>query len=333
MLTRAGRGRAPGLRRLGRICGRLLPVVLGVVVAVFFLLRIVPGDPARMILGDRATDASVAALRTQLGLDRPLWRQFADFVITLVTRFDTGDSLVYHQSTRTLILTRMPLSLGIVAIALLLTVLIAVPLAVMAAAHQGRVLDQIIRIIPTIGMGLPTFWVGLMLIVLFAVQLRWFPVGGVKPGIVGTLWSLFLPALAVALAAAPPLVRSLRQQLLEVMQADFLTTLAAARVPRRRILYRHVLRNAAPATLNLLGVNIASMIGGTLVVEKVFAVNGTGLLLFNAISSRDFPVVQGVALYCAIMVVIVTLAVDALAGWIDPRLRDADATRAGTADD
>ena len=315
---------------LGRALGRVLPVAFGVVVSVFFLLRIVPGDPARMILGDRATQESVDALRSQLGLDRPLWRQFVDFVVTLFTRFDTGDSLVYHQSTRTLILAQAPVSLGIIAIAFLLTVVIAVPLAVTAASHHDGPLDQLIRVIPTVGMGLPTFWVGIMLITFFSVRLRWFPVGGVRPGLPGALQSLFLPGLAVALAAAPPLIRSLRQQLLEVLESDFVVTLQAARVPRRRILYRHVLRNAASPTLNLLGVNVASMIGGTLVVEKVFAIRGTGLLLFNAISSRDFPVVQGIALYCALLVVTVTLIIDRLAVSINPLLRENRRAQPGT---
>lgn len=302
--------------------GRVAVVATGVVIMVFFLLRLVPGDPARMILGDRATDQSVAALRSQLGLDQPLWKQFLDFVTTLVTRFDTGDSLVYGESTRSLILQRAPLSLGIIGIAIVFTAFIAIPLAVTAASHRDGTLDHVIRVIPAVGMGLPTFWVGLLLILLFAVRLHWLPVGGVTSGFGGTLRGLVLPSLAVAFAAAPPLVRSLRQQLLEVLDADFVTTLSAAGVPRRRILYWHVLRNAAVPTLNLFGVNVASMIGGTLVVEKVFAVNGTGLLLFDAIGGRDFPVVQGVALYCAILVVLVTLLVDVTASRLDPSRRD-----------
>lgn len=301
---------------------RVLPVAVGVVVVVFFLLRLVPGDPARAILGDTASQASVDALRTSLGLDQPLWRQFVDFVVQLVTRFDTGDSLVYHESTRALILERAPLSLGIVLLAVLLTVLVVVPLAVAAASNKDGIIDQVVRIIPTVGMGMPTFWIGLLLILLFAVTLRWFPVGGVGTGPGDPLRSLVLPAVAVAIATAPPLIRSLRAQLLDVMDADFVTTLRAARVPARRIRYRHILRNAAVPTLNLLGVNIAYLIGGTLVVEKVFAINGIGMLLFTSISSRDFPVVQGVALYCAFFVVLVTLVVDGLSAAIDPRLRE-----------
>ncbi len=309
-------------RRAGkRLLTRVLPVAVGVVVTVFFLLRLVPGDPARVILGDQATDASVMALHNQLGLDKPLWTQFWDFVGQLVTHFDTGQSLVYGESTRTLILGRAPLSLGIVAIAVVVTLMAAVPLAVVAATHRNGPIDHLIRVIPAVGMGMPTFWIGMLLIVVFAVTLKWLPVGGVGTGAFEPWRSLVLPGVAVAIGAVPPLIRSLRAQLLDVVSADFVTTLRAAHVPERRIQFRHVLRNAAVPTLNLFGVNVAYMIGGTLVVEKVFAINGVGMLLFNSITSRDFPAVQGVALYCAFFVVVITIVVDLLSTVLDPRLR------------
>ena len=297
-------------------------MAVGVVVAVFFLLRLVPGDPARIILGDQATDASVSALRTQLGLDESLWSQFWSFVTQLFTQFDTGNSLVYGESTRSLILERAGLSLGIVLIAVVITVLVAVPLAVVAATHKNGPVDHAIRVIPAVGMGMPTFWVGLLLIIIFSVHLKWLPVGGVGEGPLEPWRSLLLPGLAVAIGAIPPLVRSLRAQLLDVVSADFVTTLRAAHIPEWRIQFRHVLRNAAVPSLNLFGVNVAYMIGGTLVVEKVFAINGVGMLLFNSISSRDFPVVQGVALYCAFFVVLITILVDVLSALVDPRLRE-----------
>jgi peptide/nickel transport system permease protein len=309
------------LRAAGRIAARIVPVVLGVVVAVFFLLRMVPGDPAAMILGERATPESVAQLRAQLGLDQPLWRQFTDFAVQVVTRFDTGDSLVTGVPTRDLILAKAPVSLGIVVLAVALAVLIAVPLALAAALRRDSWVDHAVRVLPAVGMGMPLFWIGLLLIIVFGVQLRWFPVGGVGSGPGEPLRSLFLPALAVALGMAPPLIRSLRAQLLEVLGADFVTTLRAARVPERRILWRHVVRGAALPTLTLLSVNTAYLIGGTLVVEKVFGIDGLGTLLFQSIGSRDFPVVQGVALTCAVLVVLVTTLAGVLAALLDPRLR------------
>ncbi|MFF8818912.1 MULTISPECIES: ABC transporter permease [Leucobacter] len=314
------------LRQALRVAGTVLPVMLGVVTAVFFLLRLVPGDPAVMILGDRATPQALAELRAKLGLDAPLWQQYTDFVSGVLTRGDTGDSLVTGVPTAELVLSRAPVSLGIVALALMLVLAIAVPLALAAANRPDGFVDQLVRIVPTITLGMPLFWIGLLLIIVFAVNLGWFPVGGV--GAAGSapfepVRSLVLPALAVALGMAPPLIRSLRAQLLEVTEAEFVTTLRAARIPERQIRWRHVLRGAALPTLNLLSVNLAYLIGGTLVVEKVFGINGLGTLLFQSISTRDFPVVQTIALYCAILVVLVTLVAQLLSALIDPRLRGA----------
>lgn len=309
------------LRATGLLLARVVPVMLGVVVAVFFLLRMVPGDPATMILGDQATADSIRDLREKLGLDQPLWDQFIAFLTQVFTRFDTGDSLVSGVSTREMILAKAPVSLGIVGLAVLLAVLIAVPLALAAALRKDGWVDHVVRVLPTVGMGMPLFWIGLLLIIVFAVRLRWFPVGDVGEGPWEPLRSLFLPALAVALGMAPPLIRSLRAQLIEVLGSDFVTTLRAARVPERTIVLRHVLRGAALPTLTLLAVNTAYLIGGTLVVEKVFAINGIGTLLFTSIGNRDFPTVQGIALYCAVAVVAVTTLAGVLSALLDPRLR------------
>ena len=320
------------LGAVGRGLARLVPVMFGVVVAVFFLLRMVPGDPAAMILGERATPAALAALRERLGLDLPLWQQFTGFLWQVVTRLDTGDSLVSGVSTRELVLDRAPVSLGIVGLSVLFAVLIAVPLALASALRKDGWVDHAVRILPAIGLGMPLFWIGLLLIIVFAVQLRWLPAGGVGTGAGEPLRSLLLPAVAVAVGMAPPLIRSLRAQLVEVLSADFVTTLRAAGVPERRILWRHVLRGAALPTLALLSVNTAYLVGGTLVVERVFGINGLGTLLFQSIGSRDFPVVQGVALYCAAAVVLVTTLASALAALLDPRLRTGTGAARGPAD-
>lgn len=313
----------PPLRWLRRTLFAVVPVVIGVVVAVFFLLRLVPGDPARMILGERATPESVAALREQLGLNKPLLQQLVDFAGNVFLHGDTGNSLIYNVSTRELILQRAPISLALVGLAVLFSLVIAVTLAVLAARHKDGIIDHVVRVIPTIGQGMPTFWIGLLLIILFAVTLKWFPVGGIGTGPLEPLRSLVLPALAVSLGLIPPLVRSLRSELLEVFSADFVTTLRAAGIPERRVVFGHILRNASLPTLTLLSVSVSYLIGGTLVVEQVFGINGLGSLLFGAISNRDFPVVQGVALYCALMVVLVSLVLDGLVWLLDPRTRSA----------
>lgn len=294
-------------------------MAIGVVVATFFLLRIVPGDPAESILGDRASPASVIALRHQLGLDRPWWQQFTDFIGQVVLHFDTGDSLQYKQPTRDLVLAHAGPSLAIVGLAIVFTLVIAVPLALLAATHKDGVLDHVIRIVPAIGFAMPVFWLGLLLVLLFAVRLRWLPVGGSDRGFA----SFVLPAVAVALALAPPIIRSLRAQLLEVLESDFVITARAAGLSRGRVLVVHVLRNAALPTLTLFGLNIAYLLGGTLVVEQVFAIQGVGSLLFQAIGTRDFPVVQGVALYTAVLVVVATVLTDLAVDRLDPRTRRA----------
>lgn len=310
------------MRWVGRSLLSVVPVVVGVVLCVFFLLRIVPGDPAAMILGERATTASIEALRHRLGLDLPLAQQLSDWLLGVFTRGDVGTSLVTSQPVLGLVGSRAGLTALLVLLSVVFTVLIVVPLALLAATHKDGVLDHLVRIVPTVGMAMPAFWVGLILILLFGVQLRWLPVGGVGTGPGEPLRSLVLPALTVALGMAPPLVRALREQLVEVLDADFVVTLRAARLPSWRM-QAHVLRNAAVPTVSLLGLNIAYLIGGTLVVEKVFALNGLGALLFSSISSRDFPVVQGIALVLALAVVGVSLLTDGLVALLDPRVRTA----------
>ncbi len=304
------------LRWLRRTALTVVPVVVGVVLATFFLLRLVPGGPAAAILGDQATDQAVADLEAELGLDRPLLAQLWSFVVSVVVHGDSGTSLLYGVPTRELILDRVGVSLEIVALSVVFTVVLVVPLALLAALHKDRAIDHVIRVVPAVGLAMPTFWVGLLLILVFAVNLGWLPAGGGDQGI----RSLVLPAAAVAVSLTPVLVRTLRAQLLEVLDADFVATLTAAGLPRRRVLV-HGLRNAALPTVTLFGLNIAYMIGGTLVVERVFAINGLGALMFDSIGSRDFPVVQGVALFCAVLVVLVTVLTDLVVNRLDPRTR------------
>ncbi|MBO4298050.1 MAG: ABC transporter permease [Clostridia bacterium] len=274
-----------------------------------------------MVLGDHATTASIDALRERLNLNLPAWQQFLRFLRNVFLRADTGDSIKYGVSCRQLVLKFAPVTLGLVALSSLITVALSILLAFLAATHKDGLFDQAVRVVPAFTQGMPVFWTGLLFILLFAVRLRWFPVGGVKTGALGALHSLILPAITVSFGQIPPLVRSLRERLLEVLEADFVTTLRAARLPRRVILLRHVLRNAFVPTLMLFSVNLSYLIGGTLVVEQVFAVRGVGSLLFEAVSNRDFPLVQAVALYCAVFVVIISFLADLVAHKVDPRSR------------
>ncbi|MGW9571256.1 ABC transporter permease [Paenibacillus terrae] len=300
---------------------RALVVILCVMTAVFFIIRIVPGDPAKMILGEYSTPEAIESMHHTLGLDLPLWEQFTRFVKTLLTHGDTGNSIIVGTSARELIAERAPVTLLLIVMACVLAIIIALLLATLAATHKDKLLDHLIRIFPTITLGMPIFWVGLLLILVLSVRLHWFPVGGIGEGWNGTLYSLTLPAITVAFSQIPTLVRSLRAQMLEVLESDFVVTLKAAGIPSRVILFKHVLRNSALPTLMLLGVNISYLIGGTLVVEQVFGIKGIGSLLFTSISKRDFPVIQGIALYCAISVVIISLLIEIISWWLDPRTK------------
>jgi len=203
-----------------------------------------------------------------------------------------------------------------------LSMLIAVPLALLAATKRDSTADHAVRIVPLIGFGFPQFWVGLMLLLIFALHLgRAFPVGGYGHGFVGHLHSMFLPALTVAFGIAPILIRSLRASLLEVLESEYVTTARAKGLPESRVLVRHALRNAVVSTVTVLGVNIGYLVGGTLVIEQVYALPGIGQLMINSIFQRDFPVVQAVTLVFSIMVVLVYLLSDVVHALLDPRVR------------
>src|SRR4051812_6343167 len=232
----------------------LLPITLGVTVLVFFLIHLVPGDPARTILGNQATDARVAALRHVWGLDRPLPVQYLKFLGRLV-HGDLGTSLFYSVGAAHLVLTRLPVTLWLVVFGTILSVAIAVPLAALAATRRERVTDHVVRVVPLVGLGFPSFWLGIMLLLAFALHSgRLFPVGGYGSGFFGHLHSMFLPALTVALAISPILIRSLRASLLEVFEADYITTARSKGLPERRGLGPPALPNAGLSSLFGLGV-------------------------------------------------------------------------------
>jgi peptide/nickel transport system permease protein len=306
---------------VGRRLLHLVPITLGVTILCFFLIHLVPGDPARTILGNQATDQRVALLRHQWGLDRPLPVQYGKFMARVV-HGDLGTSLFYDVSAGHLVLQRLPVTLWLIVFGMLLSILIAVPLALIAATRRDRLPDHIVRAVPLVGLGFPAFWLGIVLLLIFGLHLgRLFPVGGYGNGFFGHLHSMFLPALTVALAIAPILIRSLRASLLEVFESDYITTARSKGLPERRVLAHHALRNAVVSTITVLGVNIGYLVGGTLVIEAVYALPGLGQLMINSINQRDFPVVQGVTLAFAVMVVLVYLLTDVAHALLDPRVR------------
>jgi peptide/nickel transport system permease protein len=308
----------------GYVARRLLQmilVILGVTFLVFFLIHLIPGDPARTILGNKATPERIQLLHEEWGLDKPLPVQYERYMGRLV-RGDLGTSLFYDVPAGRLVLERLPVTLWLIGLGALFSVLISVPLAVIAAARREGVSDHVIRAVPLVGLGFPSFWIGIMLLLAFALNSgRLFPVGGYGSGPFGHLHSMFLPALTVALGLIAILVRSLRASMLEVFESDYIVTARSKGLPERRVLIRHGLRNAVISTISVLAVSIGFLVGGTLIVEQVYALPGIGQLMINSILQRDFPVVQAVTLVFAIMVVIVYVLADILHAALDPRVR------------
>jgi len=300
---------------------QMVPVVLGVTILVFFMIHLVPGDPARTMLGTHASPERIALLHKEWGLDESLPAQYVKFMQRLV-HGDLGNSLFYRVPARELIVDRLPVTLWLIGYGTGLSILIALPLAAIAASKRDAARDQVVRVVPLIGLGFPSFWVGIMLLLAFGLNMgRLFPVGGYGEGLTGHLRSMFLPALTVAIAISPILIRSLRASLLNVLESDYITTARAKGLPERRVLVRHAMRNAVISTVTILGVNIGYLVGGTLVIEQVFALPGVGQLMINSIFQRDFPVVQGVTLVFAILVVLVYLITDVVHSLLDPRVR------------
>ncbi|NEJ71870.1 ABC transporter permease subunit [Rhizobium phaseoli] len=299
---------------------QFLPVIFGISVITFILVRLIPGDPARNILGTRATPAALASIRAQYGLDQPMWLQYVYFLKNLANG-EMGKSILYKIDVLKLIVTRIEPTLALVVSSVVLSVLIAVPMSAIAARNAGRAPDHAVRIVSTFGIGFPPFWLGLMLIILFSVELGVLPVSGYGATIGEKLSNLVLPSLTVALSLSTVLTRSLRAAMIEQLKSDVATAARARGMPEGIVFWRHVLPNSLVPTINLLAVNIGWLIGGTVVVETVFALPGMGQLLVRAIFSRDYMVVQGVAMVFACATVLINFIADIVTVTVDPRVR------------
>ncbi|UJR61132.1 ABC transporter permease [Dickeya zeae] len=299
---------------------QLLPVLLGISVITFAMVRAIPGDPARILLGVHSTPEALARIRAQFGLDEPLWVQYGYFLRNLL-QGELGKSIVYRVDTLKLINSRLEPTLWLVFGSVLLAVILTIPLASLAARQRGRLADQLIRLFTTAGLGFPAFWLGIMMIIIFSVVLGWFPVSGYGSGFADQLHHMVLPCLTVALALAAVLIRNLRASLLMEMSSDYVVAARARGQRENRIFWRHVLPNSLVPTLNLLAVNIGWLIGSTVVIESVFAIPGLGQLLVKAIFSRDYMVVQGVVMVFALATVVVNLLADVLTVALDPRVK------------
>lgn len=316
------------LHRLSFIPGRLLqavPVVFGVTLLVFLLAHLMPGDPAVAMLGDKATPARIEALNRSLGLDQPVWQQYLLYLGRLV-RGDLGSSLLYQVPVTDLVLKAIPVTLSLLGYALLLALIVSIPLASLASSRPNRGSDLAVRAFTLVGQGMPQFWVGIMLILLLALKFKLFPVGGYAQGL-ELPRALFLPALTLAIALSPTLIRSLRASMINVLGGDYIVTARSKGSGGIALVKDHVLRNAILPTVSVIGVNLSYLVGGSIVIEKVFALPGLGSLMLNAIFARDFPTIQGVTLFVALFVVIVGIVTDVIYALLDPRVQVSGARR------
>lgn len=295
-----------------------LPALIGIMVVTFFLVHLLPGDPARSIVGIRASPELVTDIRERLGVDRPLPAQLTSYVGHIL-QGDLGQSFVLRVDVRELIIARLPATLFLVAYAGALAMVLAIPLALVAALRRGRLSDQLIRGSLVVALGIPSFWLGILLVTFVALRTGWFPSGGYGEGLLGHLWHLFLPALTLAVSFLAVVVRSLRASLFEVLESDYVALARLKGISRPRLITHHLLRNALKPALTILGLNLSYLLGTSVIVESVFAINGIGNTLVSAILARDFLVVQGIALTFGVLVIVITLLVDLARLALDPR--------------
>lgn len=304
------------LRRLAQ----LVPTLLFIAVVVFLLVRLLPGDPASAMLGDRARDADVARINHDLGLDKPLVIQFLYFLKAVVTG-DLGTSITLKLPVTTLIAQRVPVTLLLTAMSAVIAVVLALPLAFLSALRRGKEADVVIRGVFQVGLSMPVFYLGLVLLTVFGARLGWFPVGGYGTGLTDHLYHLFLPALTLALSLSAVLMRNLRAAIIAVVGAEYVDFARAKGLRARTVMLRHVLRNALISTVTLFGLSVGTLLGGAVVTETVFAIPGAGRLMIDSIYGRDYPVVQGMTLALAVLVSVTFLLTDILQASLDPRVK------------
>ncbi|OWV01351.1 glutathione ABC transporter permease GsiC [Micromonospora wenchangensis] len=297
-------------------------VLLGVTLVVFLLLQLVPGDPVRVSLGTRFDQQTYDALRERSGLDRPLVVQYLSYVGNALTG-DLGVSFRSGQPVTTIVLERLPATLSLAVTAVLLALLVAFPLGVLSAVRSGSLVDHAARVFSQFGVSVPDFWMGIMGILLFAGVLGWLPPSGyvaLTDDPVGWASHVALPAAAVGLVTASILTRFIRSSVLEVLAEDYVRTAEAKGLRPRVVVVRHVLRNALIPVVTVVGVQLASLVGGVIVIEVLFAWPGVGRLTYDAVQARDYPVLQGAVLFVATLFLLMNLLVDVLYARLDARI-------------
>ena len=313
--------------RIARFLGvRLLSsaiVLLGVMIVVFALIQLVPGDPVRLALGTRYTPEAYEALRAASGLDRPLWEQFFGYLGSAFTG-DLGVSFRNGQPVTVTLLDRLPATISLALVGLVIAIILSVPAGIYSALREGRLSDVIVRLTSQFGVSIPDFWLGMLLISLFSVTLGLLPASGYvafggDPA--GWLRQVLLPGLTVGLVAGAIMTRYIRAAVIDVASSGYVRTAVSKGLPRHIVTFRHIVRGALVPVLTIAGIQLATILGGVVVVEVVFAWPGLGRLVYEAVAACDYPLIQGAVLLVAVMFIIVNLIVDVLYAIADPRIR------------
>lgn len=290
---------------------------------IFFIFQILPGNPAQIILGLDADEQQVAQLEEKLGLNDPPLVRYMEWVGG-VFQGDLGDSLKYQTPVLDILKDRIPVTFSLAIVSLILTVIIGIPLGILIARSDGKWYSVVLSILTQLGIAIPSFWFGFLLILLFAVVLKWFPTYGYVPwseDFWSALRSFFLPSLAIAISNIAVVIRYLRNTILDQAKMDYVRTAKVKGLGGNSIMYGHILRNALIPVITIMGMIIADTIGGSIIIENVFALPGLGNLLISSITSRDFPLIQSMVMYIAIFVLFINFLVDVLYKIIDPRIR------------
>lgn len=294
----------------------LIPVMLGVSFIVFTLMHFTPGDPARIMLGESAPVEDVQKLREEMGLDDPFLIQYGRYVKKAVFDQDIGRSYVTNRSVTNEIITRFPATLKLAAIGVLVAVAIGIPVGIISATRQYTLFDQVSMVLALLGVSMPNFWQGLMLILLFSVNLGWLPASGFT-----SLKHMILPAITLGTSSAATITRMTRSSMLEVVRQDYIRTARAKGQVESIVINRHALKNALIPIITVIGLQFGSLLGGAVLTESIYSIPGVGRLMVDSIKSRDFPVVQGGVLFIAITFSVINLLVDILYAFVDPRIK------------
>ncbi|WP_017185806.1 ABC transporter permease [Alkalibacillus haloalkaliphilus] len=306
-----------------RRAGLMIVILFFVSVIVFSLVNVLPGDPALMILGQEATDESLEALREDMGLNDPLIMQYFAWVGDLL-QGDFGQSFRDNTEVSSLLAEKVPITLQLTVMSFAIAVLIAIPAGVISATRKGTLWDSSATLFALSGVSLPPFWLGILLIFIFAVTLGWFPPSGYVPiteNVAQSLWYMLLPAVALGVRLSAELTRMLRSSLLEVLGSDYIRTGYAKGLLERAVVYGHALRNSILPVITVSALQFAAFLGGTVITEEIFNIPGLGQLLVTSIQTRDFPVLQGAVMFMALAVILINFLTDVLYSILDPRIK------------